>query len=160
METIRTHLIDASALVKLLVAEQHSSVVREYFNAHTVFLTTSICFAETLGVLKAKNNRKEVTVDEYLTAASELMAYLRGGNIQIDDFAISDMKNADMAEDFVTKYGVDLADAYQLVTLKEGFLSCMEGDASPIFITADKKLANAARAESLLVWDCANEPKP
>ena len=54
MATIRTHFLDTSVLVKLLVQEDRSIVVRKCFDEGSVFWTTSLCFAETLGVLKAK----------------------------------------------------------------------------------------------------------
>jgi predicted nucleic acid-binding protein len=58
MADIRTRYLDTSAIVKLFVAEDGSMALRSYLGQHAVLFTTSLCFAETLGVLKAKYLRK------------------------------------------------------------------------------------------------------
>jgi hypothetical protein len=44
--------------------------------------------------------------------------------------------------------------------MRAGFASAALGQSKPILITADKKLAKAARVEGLRVWDVLNEPEP
>ncbi len=51
--------LDASVLVKLFWKENGSDVIKNYINSNptSVFYTTSLCFAETLGILKTRNLR-------------------------------------------------------------------------------------------------------
>ena len=162
MTDIRTHYLDASAIVKLLVEEDGSLALRNYVEQHAVFCTTSICFAETLGVLKSKFLRvKSFDQEQYLSACEDLMGLLRDENLVIDDVGISTRVVFDEVEDLTKKHAkVDISDTYQLVTLKRGKFSKYSGESSPILITADERLADAARAEGMRVWDCLREPAP
>jgi len=160
MADIRTHYLDTSVIVKLLVDEDGSATIRTYLGRHATFATTSVCFAETLGVLKAKLVRKLLTEEQYLSACEELMAFLRHGKIEIDDVGISQRRTFDEVEQLTKKYSIDLSDAYQLVTLKRGLYSPLEGDSRPILVTADEDLAKAAKSEGLRAWDCLSEPAP
>jgi len=58
MSAIRIHMLDTSALIKLFLEEDGSDVLRKYYNVHSVFWTTALCFAETLGVLKREYVKK------------------------------------------------------------------------------------------------------
>ena len=49
---------DASAAVKLVMHELGSDNVRPHFAEHFRHYMTSLCFAEALGVLKCKMDRK------------------------------------------------------------------------------------------------------
>jgi predicted nucleic acid-binding protein len=55
--------------------------------------------------------------------------------------------------------GLDIADAYQIVTVKKDYFVRFP-EAQPILVTADSRLAEAARKEGLRVWDCLKEPAP
>lgn len=160
MDSLRTHYLDASAIVKLLVVEEGSDKVRAYFGQHSVFYATSLCFAETLGVLKNKFLRKQLNQEQYLSASDDLMAYLRGRNIEIDDIDISRSPTFDEVEQLVKSHSLDISDAYQLVTLRRGCLARLNIDVQPILVTADNALAVAARSEGLRVWDCLRESEP
>ena len=160
MGPIRMHYLDASALVKLFVVENGSSVLRDYVSEHSVFSTTSICFAEALGVLKSKFLRKLLLQEDYLAACEELTACIRNGEIKIEDIGISDRSVFDQVEDIAREYTLDISDAFQIVTLKIGIFSLLKIDYKPIMITADKALAKAAINEGLMVWDCLSEPSP
>lgn len=89
MTAVRTHYLDASAIVKLFVQEEGSDKLREYFSKHSVFHTTSLCFAEALRVLKAKNVRKLISQEAYLSAAEELCISTFGCTIEIDEISIT-----------------------------------------------------------------------
>ncbi len=161
METIRTHLLDTSALVKLVVDEDGSERIRNYFAEKSVFWTTSLCFAEALGVLKVKHfYRKEITEEKYLSASEELVANLRNGSISIEEVDITQISTFNEVEKVSKSYSIDLADAFQIITIKKGFPSSLEGDAKTIFITGDSDLAKAAVKEGLRVWDCMSEESP
>ncbi|GAB2896106.1 hypothetical protein GCM10027046_26870 [Uliginosibacterium flavum] len=157
MADIRTHYLDASAIVKYFVDEDGSQVLREYVNKHPVFSTTSVCFAETLGAFKIKYLRKELSQENYFAACEELMGHIRERSLQIDDIGISKRDVFNEVEDLAKKYDLDVSDSFQLVTLRRGAFSRYTGDSKPILITADKKLARAANAEGFRVWDCLRD---
>jgi predicted nucleic acid-binding protein len=48
MKLIRIHYLDASAIVKLFIAEEGSDRLQKYFSEESNFHTTSLCFAEAL----------------------------------------------------------------------------------------------------------------
>ena len=161
MAAIRTHYLDASAIVKLFVNEENSDLLQEYFNVHSTYYTTSLCFSEAIGVLKVKwLYRKEITQDQYLAAMNDLMASFADESIGIDDTEIKDREVFKEVEILAERYSLDIADAFQIYTLKTGFFSVLAGDSKPILITADSKLAEATRNEGLRVWDCMTEPAP
>lgn len=160
MAEIRTHYLDASALVALFVPEEESPKLRRYVDQHAVFASTSICFAEALGVLKRKFAKKQMLQEEYLSACEELIATIRSEDIQVEDVGISQRDVFDRVEIIARKYALDISDAFQLFTLKVGSFSAFQGDSAPMLITADRELAIAARKEGLRVWDCANDPAP
>ncbi|MCF6226287.1 MAG: type II toxin-antitoxin system VapC family toxin [Xanthomonadales bacterium] len=162
MGAIRTHLFDASALVKLFLNEDGSEKVKKYFNSHSVFWTTSLCFGEVLGVFKRKfiSNKEDFTKEQYLFASEGLVAYIRNGSISIEEVDITKLEVFNEVEKIVEKYSIDLADAFQIVALKNGFPSSLSGDSKTILITADGELAEAAKSEGLRVWNCLGESAP
>ncbi len=161
MATIRTHYLDASAIVKLFVNEENSDILREYYYSHSVYSTTSLCFVEAIGVLKAKwLYRKEITHDEYLDAMNDLMASFSHESIMIDEIKIKDRAVFKEVERLSELYALDISDAFQIYTLKKGFYSVLSGDSKPILITGDKELADATRKEGLRVWNCMKEAAP
>lgn len=158
----RANYLDASAVVKILVDEKDSLPVKEYFQkSRSCFRITSICFAEALGVLKVKHfSRKEITGKGYLNRSYLLVGWLRTGRIVVDEADFSDSKIFDEVESVVKKYGIDISDAFQIVTIKRGKYSRCSGESQSLLITADKGLAKAARNEGIKVWLCLNEPVP
>ncbi|MEW8320096.1 MAG: type II toxin-antitoxin system VapC family toxin [Candidatus Thiodiazotropha sp.] len=183
MATIKTHLLDASALVKLVVTEHKSDVVRNYFNNHSVFWTTSFCLTEAFGVLKTKHSRygknkkgllasikaffcgkpsadDGISEEVYLAALEELVSMIRNETISIEEENIFNREIYNEVEQLCSKHGLDAIDTFQLVTMLRGFPSKMSGESSTILITADRKLANAAKAEGLQSWYCIKEPSP
>lgn len=184
MGIIRTHLLDASVLVKLVVDEEKSACVRKYYHSQSIFWTTSVCFAEALGALKRKWSNKPkqtgckmigwfqlpqkinicaknvISTEEYYRASEELTSLLRNNSIVLEEVLFTDTNIYNETEILSRKYKLDIIDAFQLVTLLRGFPSRMEGDSETIFITADRKLAKAAKLEGLRVWYCMKESSP
>ncbi|MCU7874995.1 MAG: type II toxin-antitoxin system VapC family toxin [Candidatus Thiodiazotropha sp. (ex Lucinoma borealis)] len=162
METIRTHLLDTSALLKLFLIEDGSENLRGYFNSRSVFWTTSFCFAELLGVLKRKylSNKENLTEEEYLATSEDIVAHFRNHRISIAEVDITQFDIFNDVENIVRRYSIDLADAFQVVTLKRGIASSLTEDSRTILITADSGLSEAAKNEGLRVWNCLNEPAP
>src|SRR6266446_37981 len=163
MKLIKVHYLDASALVKLLVKESGSESLTQYMRneALSSFLTTSLCFAEALGVLKVKHRRREIDQEQYLAAIDELRAYISGKNLQLVDVSISDDSIFNEVEALIRRHNnsIDVSDALQLVALKKDFFARVP-ETKPILITADCLLAIAARREDLRVWDCLREQPP
>jgi predicted nucleic acid-binding protein len=165
MDFHRVHYLDASVLMKLLVKEQGSEVVEKYMEREftSSFNTTSLCFAEALGVLKLKrfNQRRPDHIDEetYFTGADELRAFVETGRIAVVDVGITDSAIFGEVEAMARRYSLDVADAYQIVTVRKDYFSRFP-EARPIIITADEDLAKAARTEGLRVWQCIKEGAP
>ena len=157
MADIHTHYLDASALVKLLVDEDGSTAVRTYLKSHATRLVTSLCFAESLGALKAKHTRKLLSTNQYLSACEELMAHLRNETLVVEDIGISQRETYDEVEHYAKKHSLDISDAFQLVTLRRGLLSSLEGASRPILVTADEALAKAAKSEGFRAWNCMHD---
>jgi predicted nucleic acid-binding protein len=168
---IRIHYLDASAAVKLLVKEEGSEILEEYMkepdHSSNLFMT-SFCVAETLSVLKRKFLREwskeqpyKVAQEKYLAACNVFIGQLRGGMIDVHDIPIANRDTYSKVDARAKRYCLDVVDAFQLVTLEEGFVAPLRGTKSEcILITADECLAKAAKAEKLWVWDCMREPAP
>ena len=157
---LRTHYLDTSAILKLLFEEDGSQQLREYFREHSIFFTTSLCFAETLGAIKARYVRKEFPHEKYLFICHRFMMFVTNRNIAIEEISIVNHPVNHFVEKFAEDYGLDISDAFQLYTLKESFVNKFGGESKTILITADEALADAARKEQLRVWDCLRENPP
>jgi predicted nucleic acid-binding protein len=164
MLAVRTHYLDTSAIIKLFLDEADCQIIREYYNKQTTFYTTSLCFAETLGKLKdMRFHRKQpnnISESQYLAACNALLADISSGAIGIDEIAINNREVYKNVENITQKYSLDVADAFQIYTLKEGYFSRLRGESSPLLITADDALAEAARKEGLKAWNFRTEPTP
>jgi predicted nucleic acid-binding protein len=55
---VRTHCLDASALVKHYIEEKGSDALRAYLHGQANWYTTPFCLFEALSVLKAKGKNK------------------------------------------------------------------------------------------------------
>jgi predicted nucleic acid-binding protein len=158
---IRVYYLDASALVKILIKEEGSEKVLQYFPSLDSFSTTSLCFAETLGVLKTKYfYRKEITKKEYLNASTELMGYVQENLLHIDEVNITHNEIFEDVENIIYKYNLDVSDAFQIVTIKKSYFSKFECDSKPILVTADECLETVAKKEGLRTWFCLKGTPP
>jgi predicted nucleic acid-binding protein len=162
---IRVNYLDASAIVKLVVRENRSRELQDYFSyLGDSYLTTSLCFSETLGALSQKYKKGEIGYQEYLQACEELLCMERDCSIEIYDVGISDRHAFDQAERMILAYEnsrkrrLDLSDAFQLVTLKMAFPTLE--NSSKLLITADCYLARVAEAEGLAVWNVMTDDPP
>ena len=160
-----THYLDASALVKLVIAESDSDKLRAYC-ARAYLATTLLCFGEALGVLKAKWAHRHLTQEQYLAACEELFTRVRNSSLEIESTPLlsSDPRELRViyqeVEALAQKYCLDISDALQLHALRTGAYSRLEGTARASLVTADGKLARAAKAEGMPVWDCVRDPAP
>ena len=157
---IKRIYFDASALVKLVLVEDRSAEVQAYAKDNEGHLyTNSICVAEAYNVLKRKwlGKEKSLDVNTYCAAVNQLTR-VRGNGFYLDDVELLSVQ--DDVERLIRKYadvgscGIDMSDALQLVTIRKEFRH-----GNSVLVTADNKLAQAAKAEDLQHWNC-NEPPP
>jgi predicted nucleic acid-binding protein len=115
----RADFFDASALVKIYANEPHSDVVRSYFHSRPTKYTSPFCFYEALNILKSKwLNRSQMTRDEYLDAAFRLTAWYAAATKRINDLDFTDPLVFGAVKSLVERTGVDLSDAFQIVSVK------------------------------------------
>jgi predicted nucleic acid-binding protein len=160
VEWAKAHYLDASALVKLVVDEGNCQPLRTFFNSNTSFCATSLCLSEALGVLKRKWSRKQINFDEYFAGIRELIIHGWSKRVEIDDLGLlNPIVQADV-ELIAKKHQLDFSDALQLLTILKGRYSVLGSNSQSVLITADHKLATAASAEGIRVWNCISGPVP
>ncbi|MDD5353452.1 MAG: hypothetical protein PHS93_09850 [Candidatus Omnitrophica bacterium] len=140
----------------MLIDEDGSKQMKAFFCKFGKFHMLSLCFAETLGVLKTKYfYRKNISKIKYFRAETLLSIYCKK-YIKIHDVKIAHIDNVFCnIADFVTKYKVDFIDAFQIYYLKkESLLQHTR------LITADSVLEKAAKSEKLNVWNCLKDKIP
>jgi len=158
---VRANCLDASALVKLYVREEGSDVLQRYFQDQATPYTTPLCFYEALTTLKVKwLYRKEITKDEHLKASFSMAAWFSHVSKQVRDLDLLSPIVFRDARSIVERYGLDLSDAFQILSVKEGFFSALTADSRTVLVTADKELANGAKQEGILAWYILEEPLP
>ncbi len=160
MDSHRVHYLDASALIRLAVKESGGEAIEKYMAVeHTsTFYAISLSFAEALGALKSKYSHKEIDQETYFKAGDILKSHI-GDRIELADVDISESEIFWEVEKTAKLYGLDIVDAYQIVTIKKDLFSRFP-EAQPILVTADLGLAEAARKEGLNVWNCLKEQAP
>jgi len=158
---VRANCLDASALVKLYVREEGSDVLQRYFQDQATPYTTPLCFYEALTTLKVKwLYRKEITKDEYLKAAFSMAAWFSHVSMQVRDLNFLLPEVFHNARSIAERHGLDLSDAFQILSVKEGFFSALAANSRTVLVTADRELANAAKQEGILAWYILGEPPP
>ncbi len=157
----RSSCFDASALLKLYVPEEGSDILRDYWGHEPTKFTTSLCFYETLSMLKVCHfYRKTIDLTTYKNATLDLCSWFAAVSESIRELLFLSPEVFFSAQKIAELHKLDLSDAFQILSLNEGFFSGMSGKSKTILVTADKKLANAARAEGLRVWHLLEEPIP
>jgi predicted nucleic acid-binding protein len=156
---VRAVCFDASALVKLHLVEAGHDKVRTAFNAEPTKYTTPFCFYEALSVLKARIGTGADRA-RYLDACARLTAWFGAVQRYVPDLNFTDPTTFSHAKQIVEKYGLDLSDAFQIVSVQRGFFSGLVRGSATILATADEKLTKAARSEGLRVWSVLDEDRP
>lgn len=135
--------------------------MREYVIRRPAGYTTPFCFYEALNALKAKwKYRAQLTKEQYLKAAFELTAWFGATSRQVSDLDFADALVFHRTSDLANRHGLDLSDAFQIMSVKHGFYSVLGGESATVLVTSDLPLAVAARAEGLKVWHTLSEPAP
>jgi predicted nucleic acid-binding protein len=157
---VKTHYLDASVLVKLVVDEGDCAPVRQFFYANTNFCTTSLCLAEAIGALKRKWERGGIETDDYFRAIRDLIVNAWGKRIEVDDLGFVDPSVQSRVETTARQHSLDLSDALQLFTILHGRYSVLGPNSASVLITADDKLEVAASSEGIRVWNCRTSQQP
>ncbi len=158
----RANCFDASALLKVFTLESGSNIVRDYFNSRSpTKYTTPFCFYEALNALKVKwLYRNEITKAEYTEAAFRLVAWFSASTRHAKDIDLQDPVVFSRVRELAERHSLDLSDAFQILSVKEGYFSHLTNDSQTILVTADKALAKAAQLEGIRSWYCLGEPEP
>jgi predicted nucleic acid-binding protein len=155
----RANCLDASALVKRYVEEPGSDIIRRYLECETSPYTTPFCYFEALSVLKAKwLYKKEISKGEYHKAAFSLTAWFSYVAHDVPDIDFTDPLIFQEVQNLSDRYSIDLSDAFQIVSVKQGYFSSLTGGSSTILVTADRKLARVAKKMGIKAWDFLSEP--
>jgi predicted nucleic acid-binding protein len=157
----RANCFDASALVKVFVEEAGSDIVREYFNNRSpTKYTTPFCFYETLSALKLKWLREQISKAQYTDASFRLVAWFGASTRYARDIDLAEPAVFFRVKDIAERHDIDLSDAFQVLSVKEGYFSRLINESRTVLVTADKKLAEVALAEGVRSWYCLGEPEP
>lgn len=152
--------LDASAIVKIFFDEGDSLPIRSFYNTNCNFCATSFCVFEALGVLKGKWQHKHIEDKAYFDATKKIIIDAWGNKIEIDDVKLFSLNIQKEVEEISIKHKLDLSDGLQIYTILKGKYSTMGPNSASILITADNKLAIAAEAEGIRVWNCINPEPP
>lgn len=159
-DTVHVWYFDASALVKVVVDEGDHGPVRDFYNAHPNCHATALCLMEALGAIKAKWAHKRLTHAEYIEATERLVIDAWGKKVTPDNVELFTPEGLNAVKVLAAKHSLDLSDALQLETILNGTFRFFAGDSKPILVTADRKLAEAARSEGIRAWHCTTEAAP
>ena len=153
--SVKSHYLDASALVKLVANDQDEEpgrdVLRQYYRSHSNRYATSYCVTEAFSAFKSKFLRGRIPESQYITYVQEFIRTVIGANLQIDDVSILSPDVRTEAERLIMTHKIDFLDCFQIVTVLRGRFRHAVGDSQSILITADRALAKAARAEGSYV---------
>jgi predicted nucleic acid-binding protein len=162
-QLVRALYLDASALVKLVADDVDElpgrDAVRAYYWPHAAHVY-STSYSITEAAFKLKYVRRRIPRDKYKQYVREFLKLTIGLNLRIDEVQILSPVVRNEFERLIDTYDIDFLDCFQLVTIMHGKYRVLVGGSKSLLITADKKLAEAARKESVDVWYCVDEPAP
>ena len=160
-QAVRANCFDASALVKVWLDEPDCGLVRHYFNTQSpTKYTTQFCYFETLSAMKRKWLRQEITREAYLKAAFAMTVWFQASSRKVKDLDLTHPPTFILAQKIVEQHNIDLSDAFQILSMREGYFAPLVNDSQTVLITADRNLANAAKAEGLKAWYCLEGSAP
>lgn len=154
---LRPYYLDASVLVKLVIEEPGSAAVRSYvFDAERSWrICTSFCFIESLGAVKLKKVRNEISDNGYIVGCRKLLRLVREGTIRILETEISTASKFAESERMVKAYNIDFLDAFQILSVKTSWPQ-LAAPSKPLLVTADGTLAKVGRCEGIECLLCRN----
>ena len=143
-----------------MVDEANHEPVRTFFQTNTNFGATSLCLVEALSVVKAKWTYGHISEANYFDAARRLVIDAWGKKIEVEDIGLFSPEGLNAVEALAKKHTLDLSDALQLETILRGKYAHLGPNSASVLVTADRKLATAAEAEGIRVWNCIVSPLP
>ena len=160
----RASFFDASALVLLYLDQPGAPALRAYFAAEPLKYTTPFCFYESLsqlkGVWQGRRSGLKLTKDQYLHACTERAAGYGSVSRSVKDLDFSAPTVFREARTLVERTSLDLSDAFQIISVKQGYFSPLINESRTVFVTADGPLAQVATSEGLRVWLCTSGAAP
>jgi len=151
-KVLHANCLDASALVKIYTKEDGSDILKKYLQEEATQYATPICFYEALNVLKTKwLFRKEISKKEYLDACFKMTAWFSATQLE-DDVNFLSPHTFKAVQDIAGRNNLDLSDAFQIVSVKEGYFHPLIAESKTVLVTADKALAKAATKEGIKSW--------
>lgn len=151
---VRANLFDASALVKVYVDEPRCDIVREYFhNCAPTKYTTPFCLYEALNILKRKRNDGHLSTEQYHKRCVSMVSWFRVGATRINDVDLMEPPVLFRVLALSDRHDLDVSDAFQIDSLKNGCFSRFGYHNASLLITADRALAAAAACENIKVWN-------
>jgi predicted nucleic acid-binding protein len=157
----RAVFFDASAIIAYHVDEPMSEVLRGWWRQEATKYTSSLCFFESLNAYKSKwKFQGKLTHEQYRQACFNTYQWYQASIRHIRDLDFNSPKVFQDAYLLAMKHSLDLSDAFQIVSVRDGFFAVLVNDSQTILCTGDADLARVARVEGLKVWDFKVEPPP
>jgi predicted nucleic acid-binding protein len=159
-KVLRANCLDASALVKIYTKEDGSDILEGYLKGEATRYATPICFYEALNVLKTKwLFRKTITKEEYMNASFKMAAWFSATQLNSDVNFLSP-HTFKTVQEIAERHNLDLSDAFQIVSVKEGYFHPLIAESKTVLVTADKELAEAATKEGIKSWYILGQSPP
>jgi len=157
----RAVFLDASAIIAYHVDEPMSDVLRGWWHQEATKYTSSLCFFESLNAYKSKwKFQGKLTHDQYREACLKTYHWYQASTRRIKDLDFNNPRVFQDAYSIALEHSLDLSDAFQILSVRDGFFAVLVNDSQTILCTGDAHLSHAARAEGLKVWNFKVEPPP
>ena len=161
---LKFFFFDTSAICKLILSEPGSDTTRSFLGrTDNKIISSWVCIAETLGVLKRKlrekdsNGKVSLSSDEYTSAITALFHFIEDGTIKpIDVEGDGSQKLATYTAQVLrirVKYpSLDAADAIQLAAISQSILNRIDKESRVKLVSADRGLLRAAELEGICIY--------
>ncbi len=159
MSQLKFYFFDTSAIIKMVLDEPGSEKVNNILSSMDSQVFTSwILLSEALGVLKRKFLDKELCVHDYQNLVKKLFRFIEDRSLRPVDIVVENEEAILQTNTFdivqlSKKYPhLDAADVAQFAAIQNSFLKWFKVKNGIKLVTADKKLAQAAKSEKIDVY--------
>lgn len=104
--------------------------------------------------------RSQLSEAEYQAAAAKLITWFSVTTRYSPDIELTSREVLEQVREIARAHSLDFSDAFQIVSVKHGRFSRLANENQTVLVTADFRLAEAARREGLRAWDVLNEVEP